>query len=108
MFLTSNEFVYALRAITFPSSNGCRAAHDLGQFLGDRGLAGLVVDELELADELGARGLRNISVRVFLLQILQIVALPRLVRGPETICDDGPLSPGVKNTHYNILCSTSE
>ena len=33
-----------------PASNGRGACHDFRQFLGDRGLAGLVVDQLELVD----------------------------------------------------------
>src|SRR6185437_16767325 len=37
---------------SFLRLNRCRAAHDLGELLGDRGLAGLVVDELQFADEL--------------------------------------------------------
>src|SRR6185437_3392330 len=37
---------------SFLRLNRCRAAHDLGELLGDRGLAGLVVDELQFADQL--------------------------------------------------------
>src|SRR5689334_13229161 len=54
MFVTSNDILSVLAVCLgcLDCLDGRRAAHDLGQFLGDRGLAGLVVDELQLVDEL--------------------------------------------------------
>src|SRR5215468_10798349 len=44
------EVIFGVPSVRF-ASNGGRAADDLGEFLRDRRLAGLVVDQLQLVDD---------------------------------------------------------
>src|SRR5688500_18752158 len=63
----------------YARSHRCRAADDLRQFFRDRGLAGLVVNELELADELAgvvrSRAHRDHARRHFAGDVLHRAAI---------------------------------
>ncbi len=62
--------------------NRCRAADDLRKLLRDRGLAGLVVDELQLVDQLPA-----LSEALFIATMRAAISQATFSTAPWYTCD---------------------